>query len=110
MDAKQKSVADLYYNPETSVQQIPGKADAHLNAGALDGKKPKMKVSDGMDQTVRPLDLQLLDKPAQEIWFLDGVTLNVLCQALLIRKVKVGNKLELAVQFPHLARLYRSRR
>jgi len=69
-----------------------------------------MKVSDGMDQTVKLLDPQLLDKPTQEIWFLDGVILNVVCQALLIRKAKVGNKLGLAVQFPHLARLYRSRR
>ena len=70
-----------------------------------------MKVSDGMDQTVQLLDPQLLDKPAQEIWFPDGAILNVVCHdALLIQKVKVGNKLDLAVQFPHLARLYRSRR
>ena len=68
-----------------------------------------MKVSYGMNQTVKLLDPQLLDKPAQELWFLDGVILNVVCQALLIRKVMVGSKLGLAVQFPHLARLYRSR-
>ena len=69
-----------------------------------------MKVSDGMDQTVKLLDQQLLDKPAQEIWLLDEVSLNVMCHALLIQEVKVGNKLGLAAQLPHLARLYRSRR
>lgn len=69
-----------------------------------------MKVSDEMDQTVKLLDPQLLDKPAQEIWFLDAAILNVGCHALLIQKGKAGNKLGLAVHFPHLARLYRSRR
>ena len=66
-----------------------------------------MKVSDGMDQTAKLWDPQLLDKPAQEIWFLDGAILNVVCHALLIQ---AGNNLGLTVQFPHLARLYRSTR
>lgn len=69
-----------------------------------------MKVSDGKDQTVKLLDPQPLDKLAQEIWLLDEMILNVVCHALLIQEVKVGNKLGLAAQFPHLARLYRSRR
>lgn len=69
-----------------------------------------MKVSDGKDQTVKLLDPQLLDKLAQEIWLLDEMILNVVCHALLIQEVKVGNKLGLTAQFPHLARLYRSRR
>ena len=109
-DAERKSVGDPHYNPETWVRQIHGKADEHLNAGALNGRKPKMKVSDGKDQTVQLLDPQLLDKPAQKIWLLDEVILNVVCHALLIQEVKAGNKLGLAAQFPHLARLYRSRR
>ena len=70
-----------------------------------------MKISDGMDQTVTLLDPQLLDTPAQDKWFQDGAILNVVvCHALLIQKEKAGNKLGLAVQFPHLARLYRLRR
>ena len=109
MEVKQKSAGDPYCNPEAYVRQIPGKADAHLNAGALGGRKPKMKVSDGMDQTVKPLDSQLLDEPAQEIWFLDGAIVNVVCHAL-IQEVKAGNNLGLAVQLSHLVRLYRSKR
>lgn len=106
MEVKQKSVGDPCYNPE---EQIPGKAEAHPNAVALDEGKTKMKISDGMDQTVKLLDPQLLDKPAQEIWFRDGAILNVVCHALLIQKVKAGN-IGLAVQFPHLVRLCRSKR
>ena len=90
---------------------MPGKEDASLNAGVLDERKPKMKVSDGRNQTAKLLDPQLLDKPAQVIGFLDEEILMIaVLHASWIQDVKVGNKLELVAQLPHLVRLYQSRR
>ena len=45
----------------------------NLNEDALDARKPKIDVLNEMNPTARLLDSQLLDKQAQEIWFLDVV-------------------------------------